>query len=179
MAEDKNKFLNQSGKDGLILAGIAIAYFIISALLGKTEKGGFLLSLLSFVLWAAKLALCIWLMFVFLRRFANENGKDRSRTFRFGMAIAACSALVYAGFYLLYVTKIDPGFFAGMFDSVAQTYSSFLNSEEIDRIMNMESSMPSITFFTNLIWCWLVGTIISAIASNNICGSDNPFENEN
>ena len=176
MSEDKNNLINEGGKYGLILAAVAIVYFIITSLTGKIENGGFLIGLLNFVLWGAKFALCIWLMVRFLGTFAAENGKDRSKTFRFGMLIALCSSIVYAGFYLLYVTVIDPGFFSGLFDSVAGAYSSMLTSEEMDTLMNMESSMPTLSFFVNLIWCWLVGTIISAIASGRIRGPDNPFE---
>lgn len=176
MSEDKNNFINEAGKNGLILAAVAIIYFLASAFLGKGDNGGFLKGLLGFVLWGAKFALCIWLMVRFLRNFAAENDKDRSKTFRFGTAVALCSSIVYAGFYLLYVTVIDPGFFKETFDSIAGLYSSMLTSEEMDKLMNMESSMPTASFFVNLIWCWLIGTVISAISSNRICGPDNPFE---
>ena len=178
MAADRNKFLNDSGKAGLVLAAVAIAYFLLSALLSRIESARFLISALSFLLWAGKVALCIWLMVKFLRRFAEENEKDRSSTFRFGMMVALLSALVYAGFYLAYVILIDPDMFAETFNNIAQAYSSMLTSEQIDQIMNMESSLPTVTFFVNLIWCWLFGTIVSAIASRSICGSDNPFEDE-
>ena len=179
MAEDKNKLTNEAGKDGLILASAAIVFFLISHLLGKIENGGFLLTALGFVLWVAKFTLCIWLMFAFLRKFAATSGKDRSKTFRFGVTIALCSSLVYEGFYLLYVSVIAPDFFKGVFDALAQAYSGILTTADIDRIMNMESSMPTISFFTNLIWCSLIGIVISAIASGRICGSDDPFANEN
>lgn len=176
MAEDKNKFLNESGKAGLILAAVAIAYFVISTWISLIPGPHFLTGLLGAVLWAAKVALCIWLMVKFLRNFANGNGMDRSRTFRFGMMTAFCSALVYSAFYLFYVMYIKPDMFADTFNMIAQTYSSYITSEELDRLTNMESSMPTISFFVNLVWCWLIGTIISAIASSRICGNDNPFE---
>ena len=179
MAEDKNNFINEAGKNGLVLASVAIVYFLVTNLLAKIENGGTMLTVLSFVLWAAKLTLCIWLMFAILRKAAAENGNDRSANFRFGMAVAACSALVYAGFYLLYVSVIDTDFFKEAFDTIASAYSGMMNSDELDRVMNMESSMPAVTFFFNLIWCWLFGTIISAIASSRICGPDDPFANEN
>ena len=176
--EDKNNFLNESGKAGLVLAAVAILFFVVSALLGKIEGGGFFVGLLGFIAWAGKVALCIWLMFKYLREFAGKNEKDRSRTFRFGMMIALCSAIVYAGFYLLYVTVIAPDFFEGAFDKALQMYSSMMTSDQLDQIANLESSMPTISFFTNLIWCWLFGTIVSAIASSNICGADNPFKED-
>ena len=174
--EDKNKFLNESGKDGLILAGVAIAYFLLTTWIGKLSLPGVVSTILGLVLWAGKLALCIWLMVKFLRKFAEENEKDRSRTFRFGMSVALCSALVYAGVYFAYVSIIAPDTFSDVINTVLQTYSSFMTSEDLERVANLEPSMPTITFFINLVWCWLFGTIVSAIASSNICGNDNPFD---
>ena len=174
--EDKNKVLNESGKAGLILAGVAIAYFLITTLMGKSSLPGVASTLLSLVLWAGKLALCIWLMVKFLRKFAEENEKNRSRTFRFGMSVALCSALVYSAVYFAYVMLIDPNMFSEAINTALQTYSSIMTSEDLERVANLEPSMPTITFFINLIWCWLFGTIVSAIASSNICGNDNPFD---
>lgn len=176
MAEDRNKFLNESGKAGLILAGVAIAYFLLTTWIGKIEGMGALSMIIGFVLWAGKVALCIWLMVKFLRKFAEENEKNRSRTFRFGMMVALCSALVYSAVYFAYVSIIAPDTFSNAVDTMLQNYSSFMTSEDLDRVANLESSMPTISFFINLIWCWLFGTIVSAIASSNICGNDNPFD---
>ena len=176
MAEDKNKFLNETGRAGLILAGVAIAYFLITTLMSKASIPGAISTILGLLLWAGKLALCIWLMVKFLRKYAEEHEKNRSLTFRFGMMVALCSALVFAGVYFAYVSLIDPEFFSGAIDTALQTYSSFMTSEDLERVANLEPSLPTITFFINLVWCWLFGTIVSAIASSNICGNDNPFD---
>jgi len=175
MAEDRNKFLNDSGKAGLILGGVAIAYFLIEILLGKINLG-FLGGLIGVVLWAGKLILCVWLLHSFLKKYAASCDNDRSRTFRYGMTVAFCSALVYAGFCFAYVQFIQPDFYEQTFQQVAQAYSSMLTSDQMDQILNMESSMPRLSFFANLIWCTLFGTIVSAISSNRICNPGNPFE---
>ena len=80
MAEDRNKFLNESGKAGLILAGVAIAYFLLTTWIGKIEGMGALSMVIGFVLWAGKVALCIWLMVKFLRKFAEENAARKKQT---------------------------------------------------------------------------------------------------
>ena len=36
------------------------------------------------------------------------------------------------------------------------------------------AKMPTTMFFTNIIYCWLYGTVLSAILSRKIC-PDNPF----
>lgn len=152
MADNKNKFMNEAGKGGLILASVVIAYMLIGGLLGKIQNGGFALSLLKFILWGGKLFLCIWLMFRLMRKEAGRNGGDRSKTFRFGVMLALLSAVVVAGFNLFYVTVIAPDTFKQAFDTMAQAYSGMLPSDQLDAMMNMESSMPTISFFANLVW---------------------------
>ena len=139
MGDNKNKFWDEAGKGGLILAGVAIAYFLIVTMVGKAGNAGFAVKLLNFLLWAGKFALCIWLMVRLLRAEATRNGADRSRTFRLGMAVAFLSALVYAGFYMFYVSIIDPEYFKETFDSFAVAFSSQLPSDQMDAFMNMES----------------------------------------
>ena len=175
MAEDRNKFLNDSGKAGLILGGVAIAYFLIGILLGKVNLG-FFGGLLNFLLWAAKLVLCIWLLHGFLKKFAATCDKDRSRTFRFVLITAFCSALVYSAFCFAYTQFIVPDFYSEAFQMAADIYSGMLTSEQMDTLLDMEPSLPRLAFFGNLIWCWLFGTIVSAISSSRICGPSNPFE---
>ncbi|MBR4822983.1 MAG: DUF4199 domain-containing protein [Bacteroidales bacterium] len=176
MGNNKNNFWNEAGKGGLILACVAIAYFFIQLLVGKGQDGGAFVKVMNFVLWAGKFALCIWLMARLLRAEATDNGADRRRTFRFGMAVAFLSALIYAGFYMFYVSVIDTDFFKEAFDAMAAGLASQLPSDQIDAFMNMESSMPVFSFVGNLIWCFLIGTIISAIVSNKYCAPSNPFE---
>ena len=172
--EEKSKFWNEAGKAGLVIAVVAIAYFVLNALLAKWHAG-FISGLLSFVLWAGKMALCIILMVKYLRTYAEAHDKDRTRTFRYGMAVAACSALVYSAYFLFHVLVINPDMFAESFNNIAQMYSSMLTTEQMDSMLNMESSLPTVTFFVNLVWCWLFGTIVAAVASSRICNPDNPF----
>ena len=46
----------------------------------------------------------------------------------------------------------------------------------MDAFMNMESSMPTMGFVGNLIWCFVIGTIISSITASKLCGTKDPFE---
>ena len=135
----------------------------------------FAVSVISFLLWGLKLFLCIYMLHRFLKTEAAENGGERKRTFRYGMAIAVCSALLYSGFCLAWTTFVQPDFYADAFEAAIQMYSGFMPQETLDMMANMESSMPTLTFFTNLIWCWLFGTVASAIISSSICKQDDPF----
>ena len=181
MTEKKTNILNAAGVPGLVLGGISILYFAINLLLGKAIEGGvgaLAMNLLSLVLWAGKLFLCVYFLYMFLKSFALRENAPKSRVFRFGMTAAFYSALLYSAANLVYMLYINPSIVEQSMELVAQTYSNILPADQVDRIMEMAPSLPTLTFFANLIYCWLFGTILSAIFAGRICKDDNPFVNE-
>jgi len=181
MTEKRTNFWNDAGFAGLILGGISILYFVINLLLGKASANGVgtvAFNLLSMILWAGKTFLCGYLLYKALKKFALKEKAHKSRVFRFGMATAILSALLYSAANLLYLT-MNPEVIEQSMSLVAEAYSSMLTADQIDQIMDMSSSMPSYSFFANLIYCWLYGTVLSAIFAGIICkNDDNPFANQ-
>ena len=175
MTEQKNIIWERAGKAGLVLGGVSIAYLLLTMLLGKVAGSGpaFLMGLLNALLWLAKFIACIYLMRLFIRRFAAaEPEADRNRVFRFGMLTALLSAVLYSGFYLAYVSFIEPDTFSQALDMLAD--NPMLDSNSMSSIEEMIPRMPTISFFGNLIYCWLFGTILSAIFSAS-ARPQNPF----
>ena len=154
MADDRSNFLNESGKVGLVLAGVAIAYMLISNLL--TRRGDSIHDLLD--------------------NLASRTTRYLYSVDRPTHTITYMSDNLKHAFPNAHEGDISPGTFSKALDTAVQAYSGMLTSDQIDNIMNMESSLPTIGFFANLIWCWLIGTIISAIVSSNICNKSNPFD---
>ena len=179
MAEQKNSMLEQAGKAGLVLGGVSIAYMLITMLTGKLAEAGtavFLMGLVNVLLWIAKLGACIYLMRFFILRFATKDpGVDSGRAFRFGTLTALLSALLYSAFYLAYVSFIAPDTFETALEALQD--NPMLDSNSMSAIEDMIPKMPTISFFVNLVWCWLFGTVLAAIFSRNI-SSKNPFIDE-
>jgi hypothetical protein len=178
MAEQKNSMLEQAGKAGLVLGGVSIAYMLLTMLTGKAAENGpaVLLGLVNILLWVAKFLGCIYLMRFFILRFAaNDPEADNSRAFRFGTLTALLSALIYSAFYLAYVSFIAPDTFEEALSAL--TDNPMLDSNTLTAVEDMIPRMPTISFFVNLIWCWLFGTILAAIFSRNI-SSKNPFDEQ-
>ena len=165
-----------AGKAGLVLGLISSAYVILTYLLGKltgTTGLALLSTLLAFLLWAAKFGGCIYLMKLFMTKFAAAHpGCDNSDTFRFGVVTALLSALLFAAFDLAYVTWIAPDTFSQGVETMTESYGSILPSESIEAMQ--EVNFGRVSFFTNLIYCFLFGTVLSSILSRNI-PSRNPF----
>ena len=178
MAETKNIIWERAGKAGLVLGGVSTLYLLIGMLTGKwAEKGpAFLISVINALLWLAKFAACIYLMRFFMLRYSQADPEaDNARVFRFGMLTALLSALLYSAFYLAYVSFIAPDTFDQALDMVRD--NPMLDSNMASQMEEMIPRMPTISFFVNLIWCWLFGTILAAIFSRNI-PPQNPFAKE-
>ena len=168
-----------AGKAGLVLGLVSSAYVLVSALLTKLAGGtgmAFLTTILAFALWAAKFAGCILLMKFFMKRFADAHpGVDNSDTFKFGMVTALLSALIFAAFDMAYMTWIAPDTMSQALEMIQESsYGSMLPAESLEAMENI--NFGTVTFFTNLVYCFLFGTVLSAILSRNI-PSRNPFAN--
>ena len=165
-----------AGKAGLVLGLVSTAYVLVTSLLTKLNgsTGMALIStLLAFIVWAAKFAGCILLMKYFMTKFAAAHpGVDNSGTFRFGMVTALLSALIFAAFDMAYMTWIAPDTMSQAMEMIQESYGSMLPEESFEAMENI--NFGTVTFFANLIYCFLFGTILSAILSRNI-PSRNPF----
>lgn len=166
---------NLAGKAGLALGAVSTAYLFINQWMGQAELSAAVTMIVNGVLWCAKFAGCIWLMMFFMKAYAAE-GKDvdNSGTFRFGMAASILSALVYAAFAFANVAFISPDLFAEQMDLVMQQMAPMMDSNTMAQMDKTMEALPQITFFSNLIYCFLYGMILSFILSRTIPSKD-PF----
>ena len=165
---------NSAAKAGLVLGLVSSVYLFVNQLVTGMEIP-VLSGLLNVVLWAAKFGGCIWLMMFFMKKFAAENQDAvNSDTFRFGVVTALLSAVVYAAFSFANTAYFSADMIASNLDTVMQAYSQFMDSNTMAQMDKMMSKMPQITFFSNLIYCFIFGTILSLILSRNIPSKD-PF----
>ncbi|MCR5351593.1 MAG: DUF4199 domain-containing protein [Bacteroidales bacterium] len=169
---EKNTIWESAGKAGLILGGVSIAYMLLSYAIDLLGLG-ILSGLLGALLWLAKLGGCIYLMRFLMQRFSQDNPEaDNGRVLRFGLLTALLSALLYSGAYLAYFSFIRPDFFETMMDTMLE--NPMFDAAMQEQMEAMMPKMPTYMFWTNLIYCWLWGAILSAIFSRNI-PSKNPF----
>ncbi len=174
---DRHSIWDGAAKAGLVLGGVCVLYLALTALTGTFTGGGqaaaVAVGVVNALLWAAKFFGCIFLLRFYMLRWAAANPEaGTSDVFRFGRVTALLSALVYSGSYLAYVTFINPDVFSetmGLFRD-----NPMLDSASLEAMENMLPMMPTYAFFGNLLYCWLFGTVLSAIYSRNI-PPRNPF----
>lgn len=166
---------NMAGKAGLVLGLISTAYLFITQGLGQIEIPALVNSILGFVLWAAKFIGCIWIMKFFMKKFvAENNGVTNANTFRLGNIMALLSALVYSAAAFANVAFISPELFEEQMNAVMQQMAPMMDSNTLGMMETYLENLPQITFFSNLIYCFLYGMILSFILSRNIPSKD-PF----
>ena len=111
----------------------------------------------------------------FMKQFTAENEEaTNSNTFRLGMAMAILSALVYSAFAFANVAFISPDLFEGQMEAIMQQMAPMMDSNTMSVLEKYQNNLAQITFFSNLIYCFLYGIILSFILSRNIPGKD-PF----
>ena len=168
-----------AARSGLILGLVSIVYMVCTALMGKIQASGVgaaAVNVTGVLLWAAKFWFCIHLMKVFMKQYADTHeGVTGRDTFRFGSLTALLSALLFSGFSLAWMLFIQPDMLSESMDSVMQMYEGILTEDQLSSMEELIPRMPTITFFINLTWCWLFGTVLAAIFSRNI-PSRNPFD---
>lgn len=166
---------NTAGKAGLALGGVSTAYLFLTQWTAQAELPAFITMVVNILLWAAKFGGCIWLMMYFMKAFAAENPETgNSGTFKLGIAMAFLSALVYAAFSFANVAFFYPDLFAEQMNTVMQQMAPMLDSNTAAQMDKTMQNLPQITFFSNLIYCFIYGTILSFALSRMIPSKD-PF----
>ena len=72
------------------------------------------------------------------------------------------------------VLVINPDLISQQIDAAMKIAGSSMDSNTINALDKAEAIMPQVIFFSNLIYCFLYGTVLSAILSRNI-PPRNPF----
>ncbi len=159
---------NEGGKAGVVLGLVSVVYMFLTQWISGIHGHAFLSGFLNFVLWAAKFAICIWLMVLFMRRFAADFHAGNSGTFKFGCIVALCSALVYAAVSLANVLIISSEYYSTQMEAALSAYSGALDANSSRMLDGIRANLPRIVFFSNLIYCALFGVILSYILSRSI-----------
>lgn len=159
---------SEAGLAGLVLGLVTAACFYLSSLLGN--------ALVNVAVWIVKFAGCIYLMYFFMKKFVTvHSDANNGDSFKFGVAVALLSAFIYSISYYVFTVYVKPDMFDAALSAVMENYSSILDSNSLEQIENMVPKLPAIGFFANLIYCFLYGTVVSAIISRSV-PSSNPFD---
>ncbi len=166
---------NGAAVAGLALGGVSSAYMFLTQFMSGAGLPAFSAQLVSWILWAVKFGGCIWIMMFFMKKFASENPEaDNKDTRRFGMAAAFLSAAVFAAVSFANVAFISADMYSEQMNMLMQQMAPMMDSNTLSQVDKTLENLPQITFFSNLIYCFIYGAVLSAILSGNIPNRD-PF----
>ena len=105
---------------------------------------------------------------------ADYEGVSSRDTHRYGRRIAFCSALILAGISLLLTVTVSGEAIEAAMEETLRAYGSYLDSNALAAFDDMRDRLPALTFFSQFLWAWLYGCILSSILSRYIPRQD-PF----
>ncbi len=171
----KKKMWNDAGKAGLALGAVSAVYLFATQFMGKAEMSNSATIFLTGILWIAKFGGCIWLMMFFMKRYVADNPEvSVKETRRFGTVIALLSALAYSAISFANAAFISADMLNEQMNIMLQQMAPMLDANTMAQMDETMQNLPQITFFTNLIYCFIYGAILSAILSAKIINKD-PF----
>ena len=176
---DNKTIWNEAAKTALVFAAVTIVCNLLKRGLTALEPPTFLLMLGTGVLWAAEFVGCIYLMRLFMQKLVQDyDGVINSDTYKYGRRIALFSAIIIAAYNYLFIYFTPEAKIQEMMDELMGQYSTMLDANTLSAMEELLPYLPGIMFFSNLIYCWLYGSLLSAILSRMIPSQD-PFATDN
>lgn len=171
---DSGSIRSEAARSGLVLGLVTVAFMFLSQLAGGLGNA-FAQSALGFLLWLAKVVTCVVLMRAFMKRLVGKyEGVTNRDTFRLGLWVALFSALIYSAMSLVNMLYISPGLLDEAYAMIYGQMGAMLDSNSRQALAEIQPKLPAISFFSNLIYCFLYGTVLSSILSRGVPQPD-PF----
>jgi hypothetical protein len=176
----KKIFWNYAGTAGLMLGMISSANMFIGQYLSTLELSKTMITLTGGLLWCAETAGCICLMYFYMKKFALEfPSEERKTVHHLGVTVAFFSALLYSAMTFANMAYFSADYFTAAYQQILQSAAPALDSNSRAMMTKFMENLPQISFFSNLIYCFLFGTIASSIISRSIFAKKVFSENNN
>lgn len=170
----KKYSISQTAINGLILASVTIVTSLIVQFVSTS-------AIINTILNLAKTVGSIYLLWFFIAKLAAKWEEITSKElFRYGMWTSLFSSIICAGYQLLIMSiAVSP---ENMDDTINESLSIIeesgmnVTAEMSDQLFKMAESLPQYTFIFTLIWCFVIGLIVSKISSSSL-KKVTPFSN--
>ena len=168
MKPDNKILWNEAGRVGLVFglfSSVCLGLKEASALTGST----FVVTAAAVILWAVEFFGCILLMKKYMLDLRDKyDGTDYLDAYKFGRRVALLSGLILAAVDAVLIMHLPQETVEAAFAEATAAVTSKLGSSyagEAERMMDM---LPAATFFGQWLYCFLYGSLLSAILSRYI-----------
>ena len=168
---DNTRLWNEAAKAGLLFGLVSVSCLALKELAGMS--GSTFLSQAAFiVLWAVEFFGCILLMKKYMLDLRDKfDGVSMVDTYRFGRRVGLLSGLIFAAANAILIIKTPQETITGALTEISASLSSLggLSEDEVGRLVD---KLPLYTFIFQWIYCFLYGSVLSAIMSRYIFARD-------
>ena len=166
---------NLASLAGLALGGVSAAYLLITENISGWIDSPAVVSVINMILWIAKFVGSIMLMKYFMQKLVLDyDGVKNVHTLKLGLFASAFSALIFSATVLADMIYINPDAINEAYNMTMSMYGSSLDSNTLKAMEEVKGNLPTISFFSYLIYCFLYGLVLSGILSRSIPKFD-PF----
>ncbi len=164
--EKNGRIWNLASKNGILLGMFSTVCLALKQLSALSSSPA-LVSGAGIVLWTLEFVGCIWLLRRFMKRYVEENPDATNLdTYALGKRTCLFSSLILAAALVFLVLYVPDNLFEKSFQELSQNYSSMLDPAILSE-MDLSDS-PGLVFFSQFLYCWIYGILVSSFLSRSI-----------
>ena len=165
---DSKTLWNEAGRVGFVFGGFSSLCLVLkegAALTGST----FLVMAAAIILWAVEFFGCILLMKKYMLDLRDKyDGVTMVDAYRFGRRVALLSGLILAAVDALIIMKMPQETVTSVMGELSAAMPTSLGSVSEDDLGRLVDKLPLYTFIGQWLYCFLYGSLLSAIMSRYI-----------
>ena len=159
---------NDASRVGIVFGLFSSACLGLKEAAALTEST-FLVALAATVLWAVEFFGCILMMRHYMRAEVQKyEGMQQRDLYKFGRRVALLSGLILAAVNAFAVSMVPPETMEETLTAVASSMPGGMQAEAQEQMSSMLDRFPLYTFFGQWLYCFLYGSILSAIMSRQV-----------
>ena len=168
MKADNKIIWNEAGKTGLVFGLFSSGCLLLREGAGLTNST-FLVQAAAIILWAVEFFGCILLMKKYMLDFRDKYDEvTMEDTYRFGRRVGLLSGLILASVDAVLLMHLPQDTVADVVNELSATVTQQLGSNYEAQVNQVVDRLPVYTFVFQWLYCFLYGSLLSAIMSRYI-----------
>ena len=168
MKLDNKTLWNEAGRVGFVFGGFSSLCLVLKEGAALTGSN-FLVTAAAIILWAVEFFGCILLMKKYMLDLRDKyDGATIEDVYHFGRRVALLSGLILAAVDAFITMKIPPETVENVVSELNTAVTSKLGSGYENEVGRFVDKLPLYTFIGQWLYCFLYGSLLSAIMSRYI-----------
>jgi hypothetical protein len=168
MKLDSKTLWNEAGRVGFVLGGFSSLCLLLKEGAGLTGST-FLVQAAAIILWAVEFFGCILLMKKYMLDLRDKfDGVSIADAYHFGRRVALLSGLILASVDAFVIMKMPEETIASVVSELTAAVGAQFGNVSEDEVGRIVDKLPLYTFIFQWLYCFLYGSLLSAILSRYI-----------